>query len=278
MHAENNLDSYKVGKKIGEGGFTEIFQVEKNGKIYALKKLKPSFKYDLEYKSFLENEKKTLLLLKDSFHFPELHDEGNLNGEYCLIMELLEGVSLEKISKTSTPPPLQITCQIILELCKGLEELHLLPDKIVHGDLKTENVMITTQGKVKLIDLSLKGGVFTYMPLDRLHHSFRDAYTDIYALGHIFYELLHQKKLFDVPTEMDVYFKMRELKINEDLFEKSFPIQVKKILVRCLNQDSQIRYSNISETKSDLEKFINETKQKCDTKELKEWVQKKISE
>lgn len=269
---------YALQEKISEGAFSEIFRVTREGRDYALKKLRPYLQFDYEYTVLLSTEAFLLSQLRDSPHFPYFYEKGEQEREDYLILELIEGMNLEELIQLSHAqgfaPSEVAVCQIGLDICKGLEILHYLSifqDKpTVHGDLRASNVMLSQKGQVKMIDLGLKGGTFDYMPLERLHDRLITPYTDIYALGHILYELLHGKRLFKGTCKLEAYMEMREIVVDQSLFRSELAPSVKEILVRCLNQDPKVRYPNLKEIKEDLESFLSRNTDP--SKDLQAWV------
>ncbi len=278
METKNYFGPYQIIRKVGSGAFAEIFEVQKEGQFLALKKLKDYMKYDTEYIPLIKTEARLLSSLKDPDHFPLLFDSGEIEEEHYLTLELIDGLNLEEAIQRSVQSQARVStrlaCQILWEVARGLEHLHLAKfsptQPTVHGDLRASNVMAARAGKVKLIDLGLKGGTFDYMPLERLHDGVITPFTDIFAAGHILYELLHRKPLFKGKTKLEAYFEMRDLKVNEGVFEPSIEPGVKHILVKCLNQDPQVHYRNVSELRMDLENFLNSAS--SDHESISNWV------
>ena len=267
--------SYQVEAKLAEGAFSEVLRVSLNHQNFALKKLRPHLQFDYEYTALLETEALLLSKIKDSEHFPLFYEKGKEQTEHYLIIELIEGLNLEKIIeksfKKNLPASVATGTKIALEICKGLEnlqKLNLFPQQAtVHGDLRASNVMLSEDGKIKMIDLGLKGGTFDYMPLERLHDQVISAYTDIYALGHILYEIFHGQRLFKGKSKLESYMEMRDLKVDESIFKNSLPLKLKKILVRCLNQEEKIHYTRLEELHQDLENLTQD--EACDLQSLK---------
>jgi eukaryotic-like serine/threonine-protein kinase len=261
-----NFGPYQIGEKIAEGAYAEIFKVATGGREFALKKLKLHLKYDSEAIAVLRTEGELLRLVQGERHFPKLIDSGIVEEENFLVLEWIQGANLREISKNSSESRLEITltdkAQLVWEICGGVEFLHGLKASpgtaVIHGDLKPENVMVDITGRVVILDLGLKGGTFTYVPLERLHEKVIGPYSDIYATGHIFFELLHGVKLFQAKTELEAYFQMRDLRISEEIFSSEIPLSIRRILVRALNQDPRSRFEKISEFREALEDYFQE--------------------
>ncbi len=259
------FSDYLVKKKISEGAYSEIYEVEKQSKKYALKKLKAHLKHDRDQQTLLKTEAKLLKNLNDP-HFPILYESGKWNEEIYLILELIHGINLEELIFKHWPLCSQISlplkCYLIREICLGLEILHQKNDPIkktplVHGDLRASNTILSIEGEMKIIDLGLKGGTFDYMPLERLHENLTTPFSDIYATGHIFFELLHGKRLFKADTKLEAYFEMRNLEMSEKTFDPSLPSEIGQILLNCLHQ--QKHFQNVQSLLGELKKMIGQT-------------------
>lgn len=274
---------YELHEMLAEGVFSQIFEVSSGGQRFALKKLRPHLMFDNEYTILLETEGRLLTKIQDPEHFPQLFAQGKQGDEHYLVMELIEGLNLERAIERSYEKKLPATAglgtYIALEICKGLEALEDLSlfshQATVHGDLRASNVMLSRDGKIKMIDLGLKGGTFDYMPLERLHDERISAYTDIYALGHILYELFHGQRLFKGKTKLESYMEMRDLKIEDNLFRTSLPIAIRKILMKCLNQEEGKHYSDLKGLRRDLELFLEA--EPCKILDVQQWIRQLLA-
>jgi len=279
MSEIGSFGSYEILGKIETGGFSEIFKVRKGGQVFALKKLRPHLQFDSEYRFMIQTEARLLTEMNDPEHFPILYESGNLNDEEFLILELIEGLDLRKaIAKgfdRQRPPGVLVSAEIASHIASGLENLHAQSftegRPTVHGDLRPSNVMLGLKGGVKMIDLGLKGGTFDYMPLERLHDHVISPYSDIFGLGHILYELLHGRLLFQGKTKLEAYFEMREREIREELFDPEIPDAILKILIRCLNQDPSLRYSQAGEVNEDLRRYLSQQPEKARAGSIERW-------
>jgi serine/threonine-protein kinase len=230
----------------------------------------------------LKNEAKLFSIIAEHRYFPRFYELGEIDDEVFLVLEFINGISLDPLvkgaSKGPSPLPISFVCAIVLQIALGLEYLHSLelePGRpCVHADLRPSNVMVSTQGEVKLIDLGLKGGTFIYMPLRRLHTRTIDYYTDLFALGHIFYELLHRQPLYTGERRFDVYVEMRETKINPETFDPRIPMPLREILTRLLNQEGENYYRSTSELVKDLNRVIKTLGLDLKPSALGEWIQK----
>lgn len=261
---DKQFGPWRLIKKLGEGSYTEVFEAIQGGQICALKKLKPHLIYDSERIAPLKQEAKVLQRLQGKPHFPQSISFNQEGDEYYLVMELIHGWSfselIEKRAKGQIKFPWEDCVQMVCELCDGIELLHSERDEqgrpLIHGDLKPSNVMLDKHGSVRIIDLGLVGGTFSYLPLERLHEKIKSEFTDVFAIGHILYELLHGRKFFTSQREVEIYFEMRDKAVGPNSFDSALPMAVKEILGRCLNQTHPMRYSRIEPLREDLKECV----------------------
>lgn len=277
---EKKFAGYEIVRPVGSGGYFDIFLTEKEGAEFALKRIKRHFMYDRGVVSSIQKEGQVLEAVQNSPHFPRFFEQGVENEFHFLVLEYIDGVNLEQASERSRAKNLPLSpllgAQILLEICQGLRELHQLEitsgQSAIHGDLKPRNVMVSTGGKTKIIDLGLTGGTFNYMPLERLHDKAVTAFSDIFALGQTAYELFHEDRLFKGKTTLAAYFEMREIKITEDTFNSKLPLGLRRILARCLDQESPERFQNIEEMGVELESFLSGENFGFQPEKLGQWI------
>lgn len=270
---------YRIIRPLGIGAYSEIHLVERQGILSALKRNKRHYRYDRNVYEILDQEAIILKRLQGSPFFPTIIDSGVIDDFHFIEMEYINGLSLyhlvEKKGGCLSPSHAAF---IIHELCKALETLHQGPPPngipIIHGDIKLENIMIDLQGQVKIIDLGLHGVTFRYMPLERLHDKKITPYSDIYALGHIFYELTHGKHLFEKASKFETYVKMRETRIDQTIFRDDLPWRLKQILVRCLKQDSEDRFQSAADLREETAAYLKAEGSVINTASLGSWVRR----
>ena len=252
--------------RVESGQLAHIFKAMHDKEVYALKRQR--YKNDANADAKLANEAYTLSLLKDQRYFPKFFNSGVVDGYRYILMEFIHGLNLRDAillaggtgKKISYPLAAWITAQI----CHGLDHLHKVEDhpdkKLIHGDVKPQNVMLGLEGEVKLIDLTLTGMTAQYAPRERVKESKISDYSDIFATGHVLYELLHGKRL--------------ESEILLVALDPNLPKPLSSILAKSLDQNSNERYKTIKQFLGDLENFISQGDLKDLTPVLSLWVRK----
>ncbi len=250
--------SFKIIKKLGQGGFCEVFQIEHQQQTYALKKLKTAFQYDQELIRLLEGEAELLKSLCPSPFFPQFYNFDHCDSTYYIWMEYLEGQNLEEQIKKEKKLSYETALPIFTQIAQALKQIHslnLYQDRpTLHGDIRPSNIFLSSKG-LKLLDPGLREGSFDYMPLERLQENTLSFYTDIFAWGLCFYEALEGKHLFKGTTRFEVYCSMREAQINASLFSQDIPMPLQKIIFRSLDQEEGQHYLSAEELLEDLAKL-----------------------
>ena len=175
-----------------EGGWSELYRIDKNGRFRVLKALQPEYRGVLRYETLLRKEFEIGYSLSHTgicevYAYVYVHNIGN-----CIEMEWVDGMSLSELMEKQKVSAEQ-TKNIVLQLCDTLQYLHA--KQVIHRDLKPSNVMITHNGgHVKLIDFGLSdsdsytvnkapAGTHSFASPELLSGSSVDYRTDIYSLG-----------------------------------------------------------------------------------------------
>ncbi|MEU4885532.1 MULTISPECIES: serine/threonine-protein kinase [Streptomyces] len=143
-------------------------------------------------------------------HVAHIYDTGEHDGELYIVMEYIQGRSLTSHLKTGPTLPLERTVRWTREICEGLEAAH--SRKVLHHDIKPDNIMITNQGEVKIVDFGLASftdvtqshtGVGTplYKAPERWNGSPGNVRSDLYSVGCVLYEMLAGRPPFGSPQD-----------------------------------------------------------------------------
>lgn len=200
---------YQITHKLGEGGMGLIYQANDqnlNHRQCVIKTLSPQYLPLAELQEALPSFRREGDILATLHHpgLPEVYDRFEAHGEYFLVMEFIEGETLEAILARNQhrPLPLPEVLRWITELGEILTYLHSQTPPIIYRDLKPGNVMITPQGRTRLIDFGIARffvsgkandtqnfGTLGYAAPEQYGSGQTGAYTDVYALGVLLHEL-----------------------------------------------------------------------------------------
>jgi serine/threonine protein kinase len=192
---------------IGQGGMGFVFKARqlKLDRLVALKILPESLAADPAFAERFVREGRLLARLNHP-HIVGVHDFGQANGFFYLLMEFVDGVNLRQAMKAGRFEPAQALA-IVPSICEALQYAH--GEGVLHRDIKPENILLDTKGRVKIADFgiakllgeppsepALTGsgaalGTPLYMAPEQLENPSRvDHRADIYSLGVVFYEML----------------------------------------------------------------------------------------
>jgi serine/threonine protein kinase len=205
---------------VGQGGFGAVYKASderfKSRRTVAIKEMSDANLTPVEKVRALDDfrqEADLLVQLKHS-NLPDVSDFLEEGGKAYLVMEFVEGKTLEKIQEDAGRPlDEKLVMGWALQLCDVLAYLHSRPQPIIFRDLKPSNVMVTNTGQIKLIDFGIARifkssaakdtttlGSRGYAPLEQYGRGQSDPRSDIYALGATLYDLMTNSVPADAPT------------------------------------------------------------------------------
>ena len=277
---------YQLLQKIALGGMAELYRskvTRAHGfeKLVAIKKILPHLTDQGNLvKAFIDEAKLAALLQHENI--VQIYDFGSIDGEYFIAMEYLFGKDLRKLTrkarKTGVSLGLENTLYIISRICAGLDYSHNLKDlqgkplNIIHRDINPQNIFLTYEGQVKIIDFGIAKaashnsttheglikGKLAYMSPEQATGKTIDHRSDIFSTGNILYELLAGRRMFEGET-MEVYSQVREAHYEPlDKLRPDLPAKLYEIVERALAKDPDQRYQTCGEMLADLEECIFE--------------------
>ncbi|MGB6597738.1 MAG: protein kinase [Candidatus Acidiferrum sp.] len=194
-----------------------------------------------------------------------IYDLGDADGIPYIAMELLEGESLDQLisRRAALPVPLKLT--YALQACRALDYAH--KRGIIHRDIKPDNVMLTRDGTVKVVDFGIARvletsktqtgmllGTFAYMSPEQYHGEHADARSDIWSFGVLLYELLAYQRPFKGSTPASLMHSICQQE-PPSLLEASpdCPAALEKVIQRVLRKSPDERYQSMEEVLLDLD-------------------------
>jgi len=274
---------YMLLERISTGGMSEVYRANATGpngfsRAVAIKCILPHLTTDSSFTDMFIDEAKISAQLHHP-HICQIYDFGRIEESYFLAMEHVEGQSLrmvqERFHGRRIRVPQALALFIVSELCDALDYAHGLSDRtgrplsIVHRDIKPQNVLISYQGEVKLIDFGIAKasdrltatrerfkGTFSYMAPEQVTAGIEvDHRVDIFAVGLILHELLTGKRVYGGggPAMVDA---IREARIAPPSSERrSLTEDLDAIVMRALARDRDERYQRAGDLKSDIEEY-----------------------
>lgn len=243
---------YYLREKLNSGGMADIWlAADGRGKPYALRKLKKELRFSFTARRRFSRGNKIL---------SEIGDHENIvgyveHGSDYLVMDYLEGENLKELFARQDPVLAENVAQILLDMAAGLNHMH--ENGYMHLDFKPENVLVTRNAAVRLIDfdtalplpeepvkLSQNPGTPGYMAPEQLKREPLDGRADIFAYGVVAYEMLTNGKPFPGLTPAEILAAQMDVGGPVAIREKNpgVPPALEKIVLKCLAQNPAQRY------------------------------------
>lgn len=267
----NQIDKiahFEILAKLGEGGMGAVYKARDtvDDKIVALKILSGHSVQNEELIKRFNREADAGMKLSHP-NIVKIYEFGKEDNEHFISMEYVDGKTLRKLlEETPFDPAKMIT--IGIGVCEALKEAH--NSGVVHRDIKSENIMLTSAGEVKVMDfglakvrdasvLTMEGsilGTVSYMSPQQAIGEEIDHRSDIFSLGVVFYEMLTGKMPFTGDYEMAVIYSIlneEPLSIRE--FNEAVPKSLEQVISKTLRKDPKQRYQDATELIEALQKI-----------------------
>ncbi len=274
---------------IGKGGMAEIFLAKGftdlgTEHLSVVKRILPGLSSRPGFGEMLINEAKLCSLLSHA-NVVQTYDLGQIEGQYYIGMEYVEGFDLNRLlgllSRAKLAMPLPFALFIIIETLRGLDYAHRVTnDKgeslgIIHRDVSPTNVLISVDGNVKLCDFGIAKvtmgddageivdeyhlkGKTAYMSPEHLNGEPVDCRSDLYAAGILLWELLSGRRLFKSKDEMETLQKAKSA-IVPPLVDRDFPDfeKLSAIVGKALKKNPDERYQTGREFIDALDEYMH---------------------
>lgn len=270
------LGHYRVLEKLGAGGMGEVFRAhdEQLDRDVALKVLPAAGFADATARVRLLREARAAAALNHPC-ICTIHEVGEADGQAYIAMELVDGRPLCDVSARGRALPVDVVLRYGSQIADALAHAHAR--QIVHRDLKGANVIVTADGRVKVLDFGLAKrldgpeltdattkhapatlteagtlvGTLAYMAPEQLRGEPADARSDLWALGVVLYEMAAGRRPFDGQSSVEVIAKA--LSEPPAACPVSVPVPLRAVIERCLEKLPARRYQSAGEVHAALE-------------------------
>ncbi|MGJ7922735.1 protein kinase domain-containing protein [Neobacillus sp. LXY-4] len=259
-------DRYEILKEIGRGGMSIVYLAMDNrlNKSLVVKDIRKRANSDNE---FLVNSlviEANMLKKLDHGALPRIYDIIESEGDIYVVMDYIEGESLKEKHSRDGNLPADLVIDWAKQLADVLGYLHTRrPFPIIYRDMKPDNIMLTPEGKIKLIDFGIAKeyktesltdttnlGTISYAAPEQLSGKKTDARSDIYSLGLTLYNLVTGKGVNEPP------FTVKPIRD----WNPSLPEGLEHIITKCTESEPENRYQSCDELYYDLENIDTLTK------------------
>jgi eukaryotic-like serine/threonine-protein kinase len=267
---DSNFGSrYRIEALLGEGGMGRVYKaldVELN-RVVALKLINPALAANTEA---LMRFKQELLLASKISHknVLRIHDMGDVNGVKFISMSFVDGEDLHHLLRRDGRIAVDRAIDIIRQIARALAAAH--HEGVMHRDLKPQNIMLDRAGQVYVMDFGLAKslentamgmtrtgdllGTPRYMAPEQAEGKPVDLRTDIYALGLIAYEMVTGETPFAGDSVFQVMYQRVTQKPKDPReLNPAIPEILARVILRCLEKDSGLRYQTAQEVLIDLD-------------------------
>jgi len=272
--------------RIGRGGMATVWvarehsPVPKEDRLVAVKAMLPELAEETEFVRMFLDEVRLVRSIRHP-NIVNVYDVGEHDGVMWMSMEWVEGESLHTViaeaGKRRAIPP-EMAVRVIAEAAAGLHAAHELRDEngqprgVVHRDVSPHNILIGTNGVVKLVDFGVAKAVgrvseatragqlkgkFGYMSPEQARGKPIDRRSDLFALGIVLFELTTSRRLFRGESDIETLKLVISSRVPPPTsLDPKYPPELERIVLRALQRDPQGRYQTAAELEADLRKYL----------------------
>lgn len=274
LHPGTKLGQYEVLSPVGAGSMGEVYRARDSrlGREVAVKVLPQLVSSEPDRLARFETEAKAAAALNHP-NILSVYQMGTHDGVPYIVSELLEGKTLGEMLRRG-PLPLRQAIQFGIQIARGLAAAH--EKGIAHRDLKPDNLFVTKEGRIKILDFGLAKvipatpptdtlgttvtrvgiavGTIGYMAPEQVRGQPADHRADIFAFGAVLYEMVMGKRSFQRPTEADTISAiLNEEPASISQLSPDIPLAVDRIIQRCLEKNPEQRFQSASDLAFALE-------------------------
>jgi serine/threonine protein kinase len=295
---------YELLTRLRVGGMAEVWKARETGqpeRTVALKRILPSFTDEADYVAMFIDEARLGMRLSHP-NIVRAYELGQLEDEHYIALELIEGQDLGAVMKLARerqePLPPALACRIAIEICSALHYAHELCDQfgaplgIVHRDVSPQNVLVSYDGDVKLLDFGiaksseqlmrtqagLLKGKHGYLSPEQAQGQPVDRRSDLFSLGVCLYELLSAQRLFHGSSDFSTIVRVRKAEIPAlEGVNRDVPVELATIVHRALARERGARFQTALELRDALIAFVEQRAISCDRDALAHYLRGRFS-
>nr|HEX4314293.1 protein kinase [Kofleriaceae bacterium] len=299
--AESQFGPYLVYERLGVGGMATVHRALERGiegfeRIVALKRLLPHLAEDATFiKSFVREAKLASIL--HHVNVVQIYELGRVGTEYFISMEYIDGRDVRRIlrhaRRATGAPPMHVTVGLMTQLCDALDYAHNKTDDdgrplgLVHRDVSPSNLLVTTQGHLKVIDFGIAKaqstglrtqtgrvkGKLAYMAPEAIGGRELDSRSDLFAAGVIAHELLTARPLFASKNEYQTLLKVQRGEIlPPSAFNQAVPPELDRVVLKALAREPDERYPTAAALREDLNAVRRQYKLQAGFRDVAKWI------
>ena len=258
---------YLIVRKLGTGGMANVYLAEDKelGRQVAIKILDDRHAQDSQFVERFRREATNAAGLSHP-NIVSIYDRGEAEGTYYIAMEYLDGRTLKELILRRGPAPVTTAIDYTRQILAALRFAH--KNGIVHRDIKPHNVLVDSEGRLKVTDFGIARagasqmteagsiiGTAQYLSPEQAKGAPVDQTSDIYSVGIVLYELLTGAVPYSGDTPVEIAMKhLSQVPEPPSTLEPEVPHEVDAIVLRSLAKDPADRYQSAEEMDADLER------------------------
>lgn len=261
-------DRYEIVGKVGTGGMADVYKAKDHtlGRFVGIKVLKQEFSEDVNFVTKFRTEAQSAAGLEHP-NIVNIYDVGSENAIHYIVMEYVEGITLKTYIEKKGQLSFKESVSIAIQVGRGIEAAH--NKHIIHRDIKPQNIIISTEGKVKVTDFGIARaassntinsdvmGSVHYASPEQARNGFVDGKSDIYSLGIVMYEMVTGRVPFDGESTVAIAIQhLQEEMVRPSAYATDLPISLEKIILKCTQKSPDRRYDTIEDLLIDLKKAL----------------------
>ncbi len=291
---------YKALRKIASGGTADVFLAEQVGaagfrRLVVLKRIREALYADATFRRMLVEEAHVAMGLHHS-NLVEVLDLGEAQGRYFLVLELVDGWTLQQLLERSAgvkqPLAPAMALYVCAEVCRALAYAHNrtrggVPLNIVHRDVCPNNVLVSEMGEVKLTDFGIAkartrtreseigtvAGKPSYMSPEQACGEALDARSDLFSVGTLLYYLLTAQLPFRAASDRELMIRVASGEfVSPAKLNPSLPKDVVKLVLKAMQRQPSERFQSAQEMLTALEKVQRDELAPFGRSELEAWL------
>ena len=298
---------YELLKRLAGGGMGEVYLARQRGlagfsKLIVIKTLLPHLCEDEEFITMFKDEARLTAQLIHP-NICQTFEFDQIDATWYIAMEYLRGEDVRRLWKASASKGLQVPvpllCRIIADAAAGLDFAHELRDSrgepygIVHRDISPQNILVTFEGGVKIIDFGVAKaqgrlthtrtgalkGKYGYMSPEQVNGEQVDHRTDIFALGIVLHELLTSVRLFKSDSDVSTIERVKKAPIPPpSQLNPSLPPGIDALVMKALERDIGKRYQTARQFRLALENWLVQERMSASSAHLAQFLEEVYQE
>jgi Serine/threonine protein kinase len=260
---------YEILEEVGNGGMAVVYKAKDfdTGSIVAVKILREEYLDNEEFCRRFRNESRAIALLNHP-NIVKIFDVCNSPSLQYIVMEYIDGISLKDYIEQQRVVRVKEAVHFTTQILRAL--MHAHSKGIVHRDIKPQNIMLLSNGRIKVTDFGIARltnsqtstitdkaiGSVHYIAPEQARGAATDARADLYSVGVMLYEMLTGKLPFDANSAVSV--AVMQLQADPKMprqINPNIPVGLEEITIQAMQKDPNARYQSAAEMLQDIENF-----------------------